>query len=319
MHAVFRLVKMFVVVVVVVIGALLAASWAPDRSVEELVERWAPPPSTFVELDGMRVHLCDEGPSNTALPLILIHGTSASLHTWDGWTDGLAGERRVVRFDLPAFGLTGPAPDSDYTAHRYGRFVIQMMDRLSIPRAVLAGNSLGGNVALEAAFAAPDRVAGLILVDSAGYPFEPESIPIGFRLAQMPALAPLMNRLLPRSMIESSLHNVYGDPSLVSTELVDRYYELTLRKGNRAALAERFSQMQVRDDVRDLVKALTIPALIIWGDQDRLIPLHVGEAMASDFPDSELVRFSHLGHVPHEESPAETLAAVKSFLERREL
>jgi pimeloyl-ACP methyl ester carboxylesterase len=319
MSSVLRLLNVFAVILLAIIGVVLAASWAPDRPVEQLVERWAPSPSTFVELDGMRVHLRDEGPGNALLPLILIHGTSASLHTWDGWTDGLINDRRVVRFDLPAFGLTGPAPDNDYTVSRYGSFVIAMMDRLNIEQAVLAGNSLGGNVALEAAFAAPDRVAGLILVDSGGYPFEPESMPIGFRLAQIPALAPLMNRLLPRSMIESSLHNVYGNPALVSTELVDRYYELTLREGNRAALVERFSQTTVRDNVRDLTRALTMPTLVMWGDLDRLIPLHVGEAMQADLPSSELVRFAELGHVPHEEAPEETLAAVIAFLERHQL
>jgi pimeloyl-ACP methyl ester carboxylesterase len=311
--------RVLLVVLVLVIGAVLAIGWAPDRPVEELADRWAPPPSTFVELDGMRVHLRDEGPSNELAPLVLIHGTSASLHTWDGWTEALIAERRVVRFDLPAFGLTGPAPDNDYRASRYGEFVVRMMDRLGIERAVLAGNSLGGNIALEVAFQAPDRVAGLVLVDSGGYPFEPESMPIGFRIAQIPAFAPLMSRLLPRSMIESSVHNVYGDPSLVTEELIDRYYELTLREGNRTALVERFQQMVVREDVRELAAALTMPTLLIWGDQDRLIPPEIGVMMQADIPGSELVRFAHLGHVPHEEAPAETLAVVIGFLARHQL
>jgi pimeloyl-ACP methyl ester carboxylesterase len=319
MSALARMLRLLMVALVLVLGAVLATSWAPDRPVEELADRWAPPPSTFVELDGMRVHLRDEGPSNDLTPLVLIHGTSASLHTWDGWTESLISERRVIRFDLPAFGLTGPAPDNNYSADRYGQFVLKMMDRLGVERAVLAGNSLGGNIALEAAFQAPDRVAGLVLVDSGGYPFEPESMPLGFRIAQIPAFAPLMNRLLPRSMIESSVRNVYGDPSLVTDELVDRYFELTLREGNRAALVERFRQMTVREDVRERAAALTMPTLLVWGDLDFLIPVHVGEAMQADIAGSELVRFEHLGHVPHEEAPAETLAAVSAFLARQGL
>jgi pimeloyl-ACP methyl ester carboxylesterase len=267
----------------------------------------------------MQVHIRDQGPQTDANPVVLIHGTSASLHTWDAWTDGLSADRRVLRFDLPAFGLTGPAPDNDYSAERYAAFVLKVMDARGIERAVLAGNSLGGQIAMETALLAPSRVAALVLVDSAGYPFEPESMPLGFRLAQIPAMAPLMDRLLPRSMIESSVRNVYGDPSLVTDELVERYYQLTLREGNRRALAQRFSQTTSRKDARQRAATLSMPTLLIWGKEDRLIPPHIGELMDQDIPDSDLVMLDGVGHVPHEEAPEKTLAAVRAFLVSREL
>jgi hypothetical protein len=91
------------------VGAL-ALAYAPDRPIETLLARWAPPPSAFIEVGGQRVHYRDEGPRDDALPLVLIHGTSASLHTWEGWAGALRGERRVISFDLPGFGLTGPSP-----------------------------------------------------------------------------------------------------------------------------------------------------------------------------------------------------------------
>ena len=303
----------------VLLGVGVATSWAPDRSVEQLSERWATPPSTFVEVDGMQVHIRDQGPHNEALPLVLIHGTSASLHTWDDWTTQLSTDRRVVRFDLPAFGLTGPAPDSDYTIERYADFVVKILDLSGIERAVLAGNSLGGQIAMETALQTPERVAGLVLVDAAGYPFEAESMPLGFRLAQIPAFAPLMNRILPRSIIASSVRNVYGDPSLVSEELIDRYYELTLRAGNRQALPQRFKQMTFRDDMRQRASTLSMPTLIIWGENDRLLPPILGVQMHEDIAASELVMIAGAGHVPHEEVPQETLLVLDKFLADHQL
>lgn len=314
-----KLLSGVLLLLVAVIAVVIATSWAPDRPLAELSERWAPPPSNFIDIDGMQVHLRDQGPRNELTPIVLIHGTSASLHTWDGWTEVLAEQRRVIRFDLPAFGLTGPAPDSDYSAERYADFTLKVMDALGVERAVLAGNSLGGHIAMETALQAPARVSGLVLVDAGGYPFEAQSMPIGFRIAQIPAFAPLMNRLLPRSMIVSSVESVYGDPSKITPELVDRYYELTLREGNRAALVERFRQMSVRDDARERAKTISVPTLIIWGGKDRLIPPHVGEQMHEDIGGSELARFAELGHVPHEEDPAATVAVTAAFMQSHQL
>lgn len=103
---------------VALVGVGVALSWAPDRPVETLTGRWAPPPSQFVSIEGMQMHLRDEGPRTDSQPIVLLHGTSASLHTWDGWTEALKSGRRVIRMDLPGFGLTGPMPDGNYQIGR---------------------------------------------------------------------------------------------------------------------------------------------------------------------------------------------------------
>lgn len=295
------------------IAALVAAAWAPDRPVDSLKARWAPPPSQFVRIEGMDVHLRDEGPRDDPLPIVLVHGTSASLHTWDGWAAALTPTRRVIRFDLPAFGLTGPAPDGDYTMARYARFTAAVMDSLKLKQAVLAGNSLGGAVAWKTAIDHPQRVAALVLVDSAGYPFASQSVPLGFMIARVPALAPLMRNVLPRKVIESSVRNVYGDPSRVTPELVDRYYELTLREGNRQALVQRFREVQ-KEDLSAQIAQVKQPTLILWGAQDRLIPSAQAGRFHRDIAGSHVQMFQGLGHVPHEEDPASTVAAVQAFL-----
>ena len=290
----------------------LVLTWAPDRPVSELKSRWAQAPSQFVAVGGMQVHLRDEGPRDDPTPIVLLHGTSASLHTWQGWTEALRGQRRVIRFDLPGFALTGPHPQDDYSIDAYARFVVAMLDQLGVQKVVLGGNSLGGQIAWATAAANPQRVERLVLVDSAGYPFEPKSIPIGFKIARIPALAPLMQNTLPRGMVESSVRNVYGDPAKVTPELVDLYYDMTVREGNRRALGKRLAQPMASAPER--IASLKMPTLIIWGGQDRLIPPDNAAKFAKDIAGSELVMFDALGHVPHEEDPAATVAAAKKFL-----
>jgi pimeloyl-ACP methyl ester carboxylesterase len=299
----------------VLLGVLGTATifWAPDVSVDSLKPRWAPPPSQFVALDGMQVHLRDEGLRNDSVPVVLLHGTSSSLHTWDGWADSLKATRRVIRFDLPSFGLTGPSPDGDYRIEAYVAFVEHVLDALHVQRVVVGGNSLGGWIAWRVAAVHPGRVQRLVLVDAAGYPFQAASEPIGFRLARMPVVKHLVGQILPRSVVAASVRNVFGDPSKVTPALVDRYFDLTRRAGNRAALVARFAQLRFDADTT-LVRSIGQPTLIIWGGRDRLIPPENARRFARDIAGSRLVVFDGLGHVPHEEDPAATFVAVRAFL-----
>lgn len=294
----------------------IAATWAPDQPVAALTPRWAQPPSRFITVDGLQVHLRDEGPRDDPVPIVLLHGTSASLHTWAGWAGALSGQRRVIRFDLPGFGLTGPNPQNDYSTEAYVHFVRSVLDHLGVLRFAVAGNSLGGQVAWSVAAAMPQRVDRLVLVDATGYPPEsvttPVSIPLGFRIASTPGLRLLAEYTLPRGVVEASLRNVYGDPSRVTPELVDLYMAMTLRAGNRHALGRRLAQGYTGEVER--LKGITAPTLVLWGSRDRLVPLEFGPRFARDIPNAKLVVLEGLGHVPHEEDPARSVAEVKRFL-----
>ena len=312
MKLIIRIVGVLLLACCVFAVAGILATWAPDKPVSALTTRWAQPPSQFVEVDGMQAHVRDEGPRDDPMPIVLLHGTSASLHTWDGWVQGLSNQKRVIRFDLPAFGLTGPNPNNDYSIAAYVHFVGGVADKLGVKQFVLAGHSLGGQIAWATALALPQRVSKLVLVDAAGYPFQSASVPIGFRIARMPGLRVLMEHVLPRGVIDSSVRNVYGDPSKIKPELIDRYYDLTLRAGNRQALAYRMDQRMSGDEAH--IKELKMPTLILWGAKDRLIPVDNARRFAADIPGSKLVVFDELGHVPHEEDAQKTLEAFKAFL-----
>ncbi len=301
------------VLLVVGCGALLFAFWVPDVPVAELKAKWAPPPSQFMPIAGMDVHLRDEGPREDPEPIVLLHGTSASLHTWEGWVSALKTQRRVIRLDLPGFGLTGPDPRSDYSFDAYARFMLAVLDTLKVERCVIAGNSFGGAVAIATTLAAPDRVSRLVLVDSGGYPMNSTSVPIGFRIAAIPGARLLIGKVLPRRVIERSLESVYGDPSKVTPGLVDLYFDITRREGNRDALLARRAPAP-SDGLAGRIKDVKVPTLILWGGRDRLISPANAQRFKTDLAASEVALFDGLGHVPMEEDPVATVAAVTSFL-----
>ena len=207
---------------------------------------------------------------------MLLHGSSASLHTWEGWPAALRATRRVVSFDRPGFGLTGPNASGDYSEAMYLRFVLGMLDALKLQRVVLGGNSLAGAIAWEVAPAAPDHV-------------------------------------LPRSAVEDSVRSVYGQPGRVTPERLDRYAAMTRREGNRRAPGQRMAQINRGQNAAGIA-TFKVPTLILWGGQDRRIPPDNAARFGRDIKGSALVMFDGLGHVPQEEDPQRTVAAVQRFL-----
>jgi pimeloyl-ACP methyl ester carboxylesterase len=308
---------MIVLVVLVAIalaaGIFIAATWAPERTVAELQARWAPPPSVFIDVAGMKLHLRDEGPRDDPSPIVLLHGSGSSLHAWEGWVAALKAQRRVITLDLPGFGLTGPSPDGVYTVDNDVRVVIALLNKLGIARCVLGGNSLGGAVAWRTALAHPSRVDKLILVDAGGYPSHSTSIPLGFRLARMPVVSWLLQNTLPRFLVVQGMRDVFGDPAKVTPEMVDRAVELTQREGNRRAFIERARQRSSAS-LAPRIPELRLPTLVMWGGRDRLIPPDDAERFHRDIAGSTLAMFDDLGHAPEEEDPVRSVAAVKQFL-----
>jgi pimeloyl-ACP methyl ester carboxylesterase len=291
------------------LAVAFAAKMRRDLPREALVARWGAPPSRFVALDGMQVHYRDEG---SGPAIVLLHGTSSSLHTWEGWAARLRQGNRVVRFDLPAFGLTGPSPARDYTIDAYVTFVDRLLDRLGVQSCALGGNSLGGAIAWKYALAHPQRVRALILVDAGGYPLTGAGPPIAFRIARWPVIPSLLARLDPRALVEDGVRRSYGDPARIEPGVVDRYYELALGPGNRTAFIDRMRSPIWGESAR--IRELRAPTLVMWGARDRLIPVDAARRFAADIPGAQVVVYDDLGHLPMEEDPARTAAAAERFL-----
>ena len=200
-----------------------------DLPIGQLKEKYALPPSAFMTIDGMDVHFRDEGNKSDSIPIVLLHGTGSSLHTYDAWADALKTNYRVIRMDLPGFGLTGPFPNRKYSMDKYVQYVERFLTKLNIEKCILGGNSLGGRIAWNHTVKNPSQVEKLILIDASGYPIKAQSTPIAFRIAAIPVLNKLLTFITPKFMARSSVENVYADKSKVTDDLVDRYFDLTLR------------------------------------------------------------------------------------------
>lgn len=304
--------KAFATILVIAVLAI-GLSWVyDDIPVEELKKEYTNEYSRFMELNGMQVHYRDEGKGK---PIVLIHGTASSLHTWDDWTKELKKEYRVIRMDLPAFGLTGPNTNGDYTIDSYVQFLDQFLQKLKLHNVSLAGNSLGGNIAWTYTAKHIENVEKLILIDASGLPTgKPQ--PSIFKMAKAPVLNSILLYLTPKFFIRKNIKEVYADDAKITDELITRYHEMALREGNRKAFIDRAKIDFTRKEYQSvqLLKSIEIPTLLIWGDQDQWIPLANGMRMDSLLPNSKLIVFKNVGHVPMEEIPNESLTPVAQFL-----
>ncbi|MEM8725298.1 MAG: alpha/beta hydrolase [Pseudomonadota bacterium] len=292
----------------------------PDTDAAEMRAKYGGEPSQFVEIgDGVTVHLRDEGPRD-GVPIILLHGSNADLHTWEPWVEGLKDTYRVIRFDQVGHGLTGGDPNEDYSRSNFTADILEVADALALDRFILGGNSMGGKHALSFAVANPDRLGGLILVDGSGGPIiedekdeDDDGGNIGFAIARTPGINRIAEQITPRSLIEQSLRQSVTVQSVVTEEAVDRYWELLRYPGNRRATMARFSTAY--DPMSEAeISAVTVPTLIIWGEEDRLIPVAAGQWLDEKLPNSQLAVYPAIGHLPHEEAAGPTLADLKKWL-----
>lgn len=311
MQKIFHKKRFFIGISILLLVLIYSISYA-DISVEELKKEYANEQSEFVEVNGMQVHYRDEG---TGFPIVLMHGTAASLHTYDAWTKQLSKDYRVIRLDLPAFGLTGPNKNAEYSIESYTKFLSQFLEKIKVAKFYLAGNSLGGNIAWNYAAEYPEKVRKLILIDASGLPtFTPQ--PSIFKMAKTPILNSLFLYITPRFIIRKNIEQVYADKLKVTDALVTRYHKMSLRTGNRKAFIDRAkTDFNVAEKVNLVkLKSVKTTTLLIWGAKDTWIPLGNGKRMDSMLPNSKLVILENSGHVPMEENPKESLEFLKSFL-----
>lgn len=298
--------------IVLLVAAIVAGRWlwTPDLDRTALEAKYSGGPGDFLTILGIRMHVRDTGPK-TAHAVIMIHGLAASLHTWDAWAQDLSSSYRVICFDLPGAGLSGRDPTDDYTDTRSVQILAALMDQLEIARATVIGNSIGGRIAWRFAAQQPGRVYKLVLISPDG--FESGGFEYG-KTPQIPSVLKLMRYILPAPLLRMNLAAAYADPAALSDAVVTRYHEMLLAPGVRNALIERMQQTILEDPV-PILNRIQAPTLLLWGEQDALIPFSNAKDYVRALPRGTLVPLPSVGHVPQEESPAESLRHVKSFLE----
>jgi len=299
-------------ILLVIISGLIFAIAQKDIPREKLKVKYANSASSFMPLMDMQVHYRDEGNSADSLPIILIHGTSSSLNTWDSLVSLLPKNKRVIRLDLPAFGLTGPNKENKYSYPFYSEFINAFLNKLQVKQCIIAGNSLGGGIAWHFAVDYPKKVYKLILIDASGYPKKNEAGSLGFKIAKIPVINNLLLFVTPRSLVKKSLEAVYVNKSLVTEALITQYYELLLSEGNRKAALSIFKHEFKQETSR--IKEIQQPTLIIFGEKDELISSDNAYLFEKDIKGSKAVLIKNVGHVPMEEAPLATATIINDFI-----
>ena len=296
-------------VAVLLVIAIAYALWAHrDITAAQLEARYARPGSKFVEIDGVRMHYLDEGRGPVVL---LLHANFSNLLDWDPWAAALTDSHRVIRFDMTSHGLTGPDPTGDYTLARTLRLMEGFVDALQLDDMTVAGTSLGGTLALHYATTHPERVQRLVLLS-------PGSLEGKERRARggVPRVGYVLKYILPRALPEFMLSSGFGDPAALPESLVDRWYDLWRREGQREAQLDRLSQYKA-GDIEARIRAVRVPVLLLWGELNttaKFSQAAIFQQLLSGAPSLTFIPYPGLGHMALQEDGARMARDVRAWL-----
>lgn len=305
-----------VILIVALVGPLLIP--VPPLSGTQQPEALADADSRFIDVNGVRLHYKQMGQGEPAI--VLLHGFAASVYSWREVMAPLAERGVVIAFDRPAFGLSErPMPGEWSGANPYALdtqvdLTLGLLDALGVGQAVLVGNSAGGTVAALTALRHPERVRALILVSPAIYGGggAPGIVRPLLKLPQASRLGVLLARQF-RSAGEAFGRSAWHDPSRLTPETWAGYTK-PLQADNWDRGLWEFVKAGSANTIADQLDRLTMPILVITGDDDRIVPTAQSVRLAGELPNARLVVVPASGHVAHEETPAAFLEAADKFL-----
>lgn len=282
---------------------------------DELKRKYQLEDSSFIKINGLNVHYRDNPcAQNPEAPVLLcLHGIFSSLHTWQKWVDELNDRFRIISIDLPNFGLTGPFPKLKIDDNSYPDFLRDLLDALNIKQCHITGNSLGGFISYSFAAKYPERVEKMILLDSAGFLFVPPLALISWGVPLGSWLVEHMNP--PKPLVTYLLRQAYAKGERASEEELIRYYDMMLHSGNRQSGSQvlQFVRNRLGFDTQCL-KSIEIPTLLMWGEQDKWIPIRHTKKFQQSLPHCQVITYDDCGHMPMEEKPELSAADAAKFL-----
>ena len=296
------------------IAFLLALSvwlaWTPDKTEQVLMQSYSRPGTARLMVQQQPVFVQDSGPRDAPV-MLLLHGFGASLQAWDDWAPALEKNLRVLRIDIPGFGLSGPAVNQDYSDAADVARVIALLDQLGVQQVIIAGHSMGGRIAWNLAAAHPVRVSQLVLLAPDGFP-DPHAK--SDKTYEVPALLGLLPYSLPKWALRmGGVAPAFADDSQLTPQMMQRYHDMMLAPGVRTALLDRMRQTRNSDPVARL-QSIKVPVLLLWGEKDAFIPVSNAQDYLKAMPQAKLVTLPGVGHVLHEEAPQASVQVVRDFL-----
>ncbi len=308
--------------IILALAAILAAAFfifrTPDTDRAEMIAKYSNDASQFVD-DGVggKIHYRDEG-NKDGPAILLIHGSNSLLQTWEPVVALLGDKYRLISLDLYGHGLTGPQANGDYSADENISAATKVLDTVGVEKAYWVGNSMGGWLSWRAGLAVPERVSGLVLIDASGAQTDEKIKPyLGARLARSSVGQLLLPEITPKFLVRSSLEENFAQPERLTDELVTRYWELLRFPGNRQAAVAR-GRTPREPEKWDEIGNLKMPVLLLWGEQDKVIPLSHAKAFETAIAGSKLIMYKDAGHLPMEETPDQVARDIGSWIEGTE-
>jgi len=247
---------------------------------------------------GQTIRYYDVGSGPT---LVLIHGIGGDADDWAFCLDALAASHRVIALDLLGFGRSAKPP-MEYTIAGYVEMLGRFLRALGLERATLVGHSLGGWIAAAFALQSPQAVDKLVLVDSAGVWGEMTALPVDLHVSTLAHMREIFQFL-------------FYDQRLASDSLIEFGYAQHLERGDGSTIHSILENTcDGRERLDDRISGLSAPTLILWGENDQMIPLAIGRRIHELVPGSKFAVIPQCGHLPNLEKPAELVRRVLEFV-----
>ena len=263
------------------------------------------PQDKYIEINDNKIRYWQVGLQGPAV--LLVHGIAASVEYWMHNINELGKHFRVYAVDMPGFGRSDKPCNMQFSAENLASFLKDFLQHWQINNATLVGHSLGGIVCLQFAISHPELLEKLVLVDSAGFAQE---LPFSFRILTVPWLGKFLLKFNQKHLVARALRAYVVNKKALTDEFIDRMYEILQLPGAKRTMliilrqnANLFGikRKAITEILLNLAKINT-PALIIWGRQDRLLPLQHAQTVLRRLPNATLHIFDHCGHIPQMEA-----------------
>jgi pimeloyl-ACP methyl ester carboxylesterase len=296
-------------ILVVVIGISM---WVyRDIPAEVLEAKYAGPASRFINIDGVRIHYRDEGKGPG---VVLIHANFSNLIGWDPWVEALKDSYRVVRMDMTSHGLTGPDPTGDYSQERTQDLIVKFIEAMDLDTFSIGGTSMGGTMAIHYTHQFPERIDNLILLSPGS--LEGKERKEGPR-GEVPDAAYLLKYIMPRALPAFMLRSGFGDQSKLTDELIDRWYDMWMREGQREAQLDRLKQYKA-GEIEDIIRELTPPTLLLWGEANTTAKFEQAahfQELLENVESLTFISYPGVGHMAVQEAGEEIGRDVRKYLD----
>ena len=282
---------------------------APTEAESTLLNPYFASSDTLMTVDGVDIRYRDEGPKDAPI-LVMVHGFTASLETWEALADNLKADYRIIRLDLPGHGLSSADASGDYSNARTADLFNLLLTQLELDDVTIIGNSLGGLVAWRVALDNTETIEKLVLISPGGFSIND--------VTETPVDVPMMVKFYltkaPAAGVKQASTALYGDPSKLTVARLKVIEDMMKQPGNGDAFVARAGQFTLPAPEKDLQK-VEAQTLIIWGDKDIMVPPAHGQKFIKLMPNATLKTYEGVGHVPQEEAPEKLAADIRSFLE----